>query len=70
MLGTTHDLLPALIAMGIAVGALLLLDVITATIVQRIVPDEERGRAMGMLQIPSAVASIAGAFAAPLLADR
>ena len=70
VLGATHDLVPALIAIGIAVGALLLLDVITATIVQRIVPDEERGRAMGMLQIPSATASIAGAFAAPLLADR
>ncbi len=70
VLGATHDLLPALVAMGIAVGALLLLDVITATIVQRVVPDEERGRAMGMLQIPSALASIVGAFAAPLLADR
>ncbi|HEX6868972.1 MAG TPA: MFS transporter [Candidatus Limnocylindrales bacterium] len=70
VLGTTHDLVPALIAIGIAVGALLLLDVITATIVQRLVPDEERGRAMGALQIPSALASIAGAFMAPLLADR
>ena len=70
VLGATHDLVPALIAIGIAVGALLLLDVITATIVQRLVPDEERGRAMGALQIPSAVASIAGAFMAPLLADQ
>ena len=70
VLGTTGDLVPALIAIGVAVGALLLLDVITATIVQRLVPDEERGRAMGALQIPSAVASIAGAFMAPLLADR
>lgn len=70
LLGATHDLGPALIAMGIACGALLLLDVISATIVQRLVPDEERGRAMGALQIPSAVAAIAGAFMAPLLADR
>ena len=70
VLGTTRDLVPALIAIGVAVGALLLLDVITATIVQRLVPDEERGRTMGALQIPSAVASIAGAFMAPLLADQ
>jgi len=69
-LGTTHDLAPALLAIGIAVGALLLLDVIMATVLQRLVPDEERGRAMGMVQIPGSLASIAGAFAAPLLADR
>ena len=70
VLGTTHDLAPALLAIGVAVGALLLLDVIMATVLQRLVPDEERGRAMGMIQIPGGIASIAGAFMAPLLADR
>ena len=70
VLGTTHDLAPALLAIGVAVGALLLLDVIMATVLQRLVPDEERGRAMGMIQIPGGIASIAGAFLAPLLADR
>jgi MFS family permease len=70
VLGTTHDLAPALLAIGIAVGALLLLDVILATVLQRLVPDDERGRAMGMIQIPGGIASIAGAFMAPLLADR
>ena len=69
VLGFTRDLGPALLAIGIAVGALLLLDVINATILQRVVPDDERGRAMGFLQIPSSMAAIAGAFAAPLLAD-
>ncbi len=69
VLGFTNDLGPALLAIGIAVGALLLLDVINATILQRVVPDDERGRAMGFLQIPSSMAAIAGAFAAPLLAD-
>jgi len=69
-LGTTSDLVPALLEIGIAVGALLLLDVIMATVLQRLVPDEERGRAMGMVQIPGSLASIAGAFMAPLLADR
>ena len=37
---------------AIAVGALLLLDVIIATVLQRLVPDEERGRAMGMRADP------------------
>lgn len=69
VLGFTRDLGPALLAIGIAVGALLLLDVINATILQRVVPDDERGRAMGFLQIPSSIAAIVGAFAAPLLAD-
>jgi MFS family permease len=69
VLGFTNDLGPALLAIGIAVGALLLLDVINATLLQRLVPDDERGRAMGFLQIPSSIAAIAGAFAAPLLAD-
>jgi MFS family permease len=69
VLGLTNDLVPALVAIGVAVGALLLLDVIMATVLQRLVPDEERGRAMGLVQIPGALASIAGAFFAPLLAD-
>ena len=68
VLGLTHDLTTALVAIAIAVGALLLVDVINATIVQRMIPDEERGRAMGVLQIPSAAAAIAGAFVSPLIA--
>jgi MFS family permease len=70
VLGTTHDLGPALLAIGVAVGAILLLDVILATVLQRLVPDEERGRAMGFVQIPGGLASIVGAFTAPLLADQ
>src|SRR6476646_8508804 len=66
VLGMTGDLAPALLA----VGALLLLDVIMATVLQRLVPDEERGRAMGFVQIPGGLASIVGAFTAPLLADQ
>lgn len=69
VLGFSGDLFPALVSIGIAVGALLLLDVINATILQRVVPDEERGRAMGFLQVPSSVAAIAGAFFTPLVAD-
>jgi hypothetical protein len=68
VLAWTHDLGPALVAIGVAVGAVLLLDVINATILQRAVPDEERGRAMGILQISSSITAIAGAFAAPILA--
>jgi MFS family permease len=68
-LASTRDLAPALVAIGVAVGALLLLDVINETILQRTVPDAERGRAMGVLQVPSAAAAIIGAFVAPVLAD-
>jgi MFS family permease len=68
VLAWTHDLGPALVAIGVAVGAVLLLDVINATILQRAVPDEERGRAIGILQISSSITAIAGAFAAPILA--
>jgi MFS family permease len=68
-LAWTHDLTTALIAIAVAVGALLLLDVINATLIQRLVPDGERGRAMGVLQIPSAGAAIVGAFVSPLIAS-
>src|SRR5207342_669132 len=70
VLGTTRDLGPALLSIGVAVGAILLLDVILATVLQRLVPDEERGRAMGFVQIPGGLASIVGAFTAPLLASQ
>ncbi len=68
-LGLAADLLLASVAIAIAAGAQLVLDVINATLLQRTVPDGERGRAMGVLQISSALTAIVGAFAAPLLAD-
>jgi MFS family permease len=63
------DLPTAMIAIGVAVSGLLLLDVVNTTLIQRIVPDELRGRAMGSLQASSAILYAAGSFAMPLLAD-
>jgi MFS family permease len=68
-LALTGNVAVALVAIGVVSGALLLLDVINATVLQRAIPDAERGRAMGVLQISSSVAMIAGAFLGPLLAD-
>jgi len=70
VLAATSDVWPALVAIGVVSGALLLLDVINATVLQRAVPDAERGRAMGALQVSSSLAMIAGAFLAPVVADR
>jgi MFS family permease len=68
ILGVVDTLIPAMLAMGTAVGAFLLLDVINVTLIQRSVPDELRGRAMGLMSTTSTVAMILGAFLSPLLA--
>jgi MFS family permease len=69
VLAVTRDLLVALLAIGVACGALLILDVVNATVLQRAVPDAERGRAMGVLQISSSLAMIVGAFVGPVAAQ-
>ncbi|MCV0402332.1 MAG: MFS transporter [Chloroflexi bacterium] len=66
-LALAGDLLTAMIAIGIAVAGLLLLDVVNTTLIQRIVPDELRGRAMGVLQTTSAVLYALGSLVMPLL---
>jgi MFS family permease len=68
-LALTGDLALAMIAIGVAVAGLLLLEIVNTTLIQRIVPDELRGRAMGVLQTSSAVLYAAGSLVMPLLAD-
>jgi MFS family permease len=68
-LALAGDLLVAMLAMGVAVAGLLLLDVVNTTLIQRIVPDELRGRAMGVLQTTSAVLYSLGSLAMPIIAS-
>ena len=67
-LALAGQLAPAMIAMGVAVAGLLLLDVVNTTLIQRLVPDELRGRAMGVLQTSSAIMYSFGSLLAPVLA--
>lgn len=67
-LALSPQLLPAMVAIGVAVGGLLLLDVVTTTLVQRAVPDALRGRVMGTLQTSSALFMAGGSLGLPVLA--
>ena len=67
-LAIAGDLLVAMLAMGVAVAGLLLLDVVNTTLIQRIVPDALRGRAMGVLQTTSAVLYSLGSLVMPIIA--
>jgi MFS family permease len=69
-LALSGDLLTAMLAIGVAVAGLLLLEVVNTTLIQRIVPDELRGRAMGALQTSSAVLYAGGSLLMPLLAHE
>lgn len=68
-LAFSPQLLPAMVAIGIAVGGLLVLDVVTTTLIQRGVPDELRGRVMGTLQTSSALFLAGGSLGFPILAE-
>ena len=68
-LALAGDLLVAMVAIGVATAGLLLLDVVNTTLIQRIVPDALRGRAMGVLQTTSAVLYSLGSLAIPILAS-
>lgn len=67
-LAIAGNLVVAMIAMGVAIAGLLLLDVVNTTLIQRLVPDELRGRAMGVLQTTSAILYSAGSLVIPLVA--
>ena len=64
-LGLTTTLLAALLVIAVAVGALMLLDVVVTTLVQRMVVDELRGRAMGVMQLTGFASAIVGAVVLP-----
>ena len=68
-LGLTDALPAAMLAIGVAVAGLLLLEVVNTTLVQRIVPDELRGRAVGALQTSSAILYSLGSLVIPIAAS-
>ena len=68
-LALSGSLLTAMLAIAIAVAGLLLLDIVNTTLIQRMVPDALRGRAMGILQTSSAITYSLGSLVLPLVAD-
>jgi MFS family permease len=69
-LGLTEALVPAMFAIGIAVAGLLLLEIVNTTLIQRIVPDQLRGRAVGILQTSSSLLYALGSLVMPILASE
>ncbi len=67
-LGFSNSLVPAMFAIGVGVAGALLLDVVNTTLIQRIVPDALRGRALGVVQMTSALFYAGGSLAYPLIA--
>jgi len=70
VLSLTTSLGIALVVVGIAVGGVLIMDVVVTTAVQRQVPDALRGRAMGLMQLTGVSAALLGSLLAPVLAGR
>jgi MFS family permease len=66
-LALAGGLAPAMVAIAVAVGGLLLLDIVNTTHIQRTVPDALRGRAMGLLQTSSAIVFSLGSLLVPIL---
>jgi MFS family permease len=67
LLGAIPVLAIALFAIAFASAGMLIMEVVTTTIFQRIVPDALRGRWIGVLMTVSTIAGAAGAIALPVL---
>lgn len=68
LLGWSTALLPALAAMTLAAAGSLLMEVVSTTLFQRLVPDEIRGRTFGAMHTVTILAYAAGSLAVPLAA--
>ncbi len=69
-LGWSSTLAVGFVMLAIVSAGSLLVEVVSTTLVQRIVPAGARGRAIGSIQTVATLAYAAGAFALPILADR
>jgi MFS family permease len=66
-LGAATTLPVALVAIGVLAAGALIIDVVGTTVFQRLVPDELRGRGVGILMAVSTLTGAAGAFLLPVL---
>jgi MFS family permease len=69
-LGWSSALAVGFVMLAIVSAGSLLVEVVSTTLVQRIVPAGARGRAIGSIQTVATLAYASGAFALPILADR
>jgi MFS family permease len=68
-LGIAGSMALAVGTIAVASAGALLVEVTSTTILQRAIPDEIRGRTLGILATASTLAFAAGSFALPVLAD-
>ena len=69
-LGYAGSMPLAVVTIALAAAGALLVEVTSTTILQRAVPDEIRGRTLGILATASTLAFAAGSLALPVFADR
>ncbi len=67
LLGGVDAFVLALCAIAAASAGALLLEIVSTTLLQRIVPDQVRGRTLGLMETASVTAYAAGAFVVPVL---
>lgn len=67
VLGQVDTFTLALLGMAVAAGGALLLEIVSTTLLQRIVPDEIRGRTIGIMETTSVTTYAAGSFVIPVL---
>ncbi|HEX2756803.1 MAG TPA: MFS transporter [Candidatus Limnocylindrales bacterium] len=66
-LGAATTLPVALVAIGVLAAGALIIDVVGTTVFQRLVPDELRGRGVGVLMAVSTLTGAAGAYLLPVM---
>jgi MFS family permease len=67
-LSLTTSLPVALVVVAVAIGGVLIMDIVVTTVVQRQIPDALRGRAMGVIQLTGVTSALLGSLFAPVLA--
>jgi MFS family permease len=69
-LGLSSSLGTGFVMLAVASAGSLLVEVVSTTLLQRIIPPQARGRAIGSIQTVGTLAYASGSFALPILADR